>query len=300
MLLMLVMICFTRNTEGREITCARFCGNPCALMRCSRNTKCVVDYCGDCSASCKPIKKCPDVCPAVFDPVCGSDGKTYSSNCHLGIAICKGSSVRFRHDGPCKKVCNGVCPEIYKPVCGSNGQTYSNTCFLKFAQCKYKNVKFSHNGPCRKKCFGICPAVYRPVCASNGRTFSNLCTFNYAKCKDKSLKLRHKGACSSAYQNCNGICTKIYRPVCGSNGRTYGNMCTFKYAQCKDKSLKLRHNGACSRKMNISRKCGNGICLAVYDPVCASNGKTYSNSCRFKYAQCKDKSLKLISCNKEI
>ena len=62
----------------------------------------------------------------------------------------------------------------------------------------------------------------------------------------------------------------------------------------KDKSLKLRHKGECSRK------CGNGICLAVYDPVCASNGKTYSNLCRFKYAQCKDKSLKLISCKPEI
>lgn len=103
----------------------------------------------------------PEACPAVIDPVCGCDGRTYGNDCERQIA-----RVSKRHDGECEaqaKLCGGiaglpcgageaceypaamcqvadlagqcvprpeVCPTVFEPVCGCDGQTYGNDCEL--------------------------------------------------------------------------------------------------------------------------------------------------------------------------
>ncbi|XP_066947215.1 serine protease inhibitor dipetalogastin-like [Macrobrachium rosenbergii] len=44
---------------------------------------------------------CPDVCPANYDPVCGTDGRTYGNQCNLGVASCRNPSIQKAYNGEC-------------------------------------------------------------------------------------------------------------------------------------------------------------------------------------------------------
>ena len=48
--------------------------------------------------------KCPELCPAVYQPVCGSDGNTYPNECNLKVADCKSDeNITVLYLGPCGK-----------------------------------------------------------------------------------------------------------------------------------------------------------------------------------------------------
>lgn len=76
-------------------------------------------------------------CLPVRDPVCGSDGKTYSNKCELTVTQCKGYSRVVAGGGPCTANsfdCSATCPASPDLVCGSDKQTFDNDCFLNFAK----------------------------------------------------------------------------------------------------------------------------------------------------------------------
>ena len=48
---------------------------------------------------------CPEKCEILYDPVCGSNGRTYKNNCHLARENCFGTKeeVTEVHKGECLK-----------------------------------------------------------------------------------------------------------------------------------------------------------------------------------------------------
>ncbi|CAG7825905.1 unnamed protein product, partial [Allacma fusca] len=118
-------------------------------FRCDQN--CNLDlreeYDGVCKTSkSSPRKSCSRDCSCDdedYEPVCGTNRKTYSNPCRLECDHRCNRRIKKAYNGKCKRRSKKrptkkpgckqrcVCPYHYWPVCGSNGKTYSNDCALK-------------------------------------------------------------------------------------------------------------------------------------------------------------------------
>ncbi|OQR98565.1 presenilin-like protein [Achlya hypogyna] len=94
---------------------------------------------------------CPTVCIENFDPVCGTNGKTYSNKCYLDVDACKDPTIKLASNGACTGGSEATtqpsattalpgcpihgCQEYLEIVCGSDGKNYDNECFLRKAKC---------------------------------------------------------------------------------------------------------------------------------------------------------------------
>ncbi|GMF41303.1 unnamed protein product [Phytophthora lilii] len=186
---------------------------------------------------------CSFFCQDVFEPVCGSNGKTYSNACYLSLTSCESngkitqagsgecastpastttpSPVTSSSDNASKStVCPDACLGVYDPVSDENGVEYFNECYLEMAKCKRNDdsagkrldiPRFSTEDAQRKLAFA--PDYKGPPCGDM------LCPDNYA-------------------------------PVCGSDGVTYTNECNLGITSCNhpEQNITQVSEGACPTK----------------------------------------------------
>jgi len=229
--------------------------------------------CEICECNTRPSEgpECPQVCPQIYAPVCGSDGKTYGNDCKLKAASCLSQSkITIAYKGECGATgggpgskCPELCPYNYAPVCGSNGETYSNECVLKSETCKSPTpITVAYKGECTKdggsgssgpSCPSICTMQYDPFCGSDGKTYSNDCTLKTANCTSPfPIAAAYKGECKKDV-GCPMICTADFRPVCGTDGQTYSNACALEGAKCiTSNSISQAYAGECNHANNTN------------------------------------------------
>ncbi|XP_014796963.1 PREDICTED: agrin [Calidris pugnax] len=270
--------------------------SPCLSVECTFGATCVVK-------NQEAVCECQQVCQGRYDPVCGSDNRTYGNPCELDSMACVlKREIKVKHKGPCDRcgkcqfgaiceaetgrcVCPTECVPSSQPVCGTDGNTYGSECELHVRACTQQtNILVAAQGDCKScgstvcsfgsKCVGgqcVCPRCERqplaPVCGSDGLTYDNQCELQVASCQQKkSIEVARMGPCEDE---------------CGSGGSGSGDGSECEQDRCR------QFGGWWDEDAEDDRCVCDFTCLTVpRNPVCGSDGVTYTNECELKKTRC--------------
>jgi len=256
---------------------------------------------GPCAA--KPNSNCPKLCPNLWKPVCGDDGKTYSNKCQFNMTVhCSNTNVKLDYEGKCKErhpkcyakqnqqnktkdgpQCIAAIPgftfdvSIMKCKAFIYGGCGNDNFFNTIEDCEQSCEKAKPNSKCPERC----PNLLEPVCGEDGKTYDNMCQFNMERhCWNKTVNFRHEGKCKGETK-CPVRCSNTLEPLCASDGKTYDNLCQFNMeVHCLNNTITWQHDGRCKEVAMCPMACDYS-----FEQVCGSNGKTYDNKCLFKSAK---------------
>ncbi|XP_076034315.1 follistatin-like isoform X2 [Oratosquilla oratoria] len=232
------------------------CYPSCAGVRCGEDRKCVVrggvPRCV-CSPKCHLKHK---------SAVCGSDGRTYTSECHLLKRACrKKKRGHVAHYGPCQ-TCNGVrCAEGKTCVLDEKLIPRCRRCP---PTCQTEAKTAAGAATTAEAVDGVeattMPPRPRPLCGTDGVTYASRCHLKQASCaRGADIQQAYKGACKRGatcsnvrcgrQQKCLSdfgsgapVCVRCTTPrdcqlapnhVCASDGSFYPSWCALHHEACR-------------------------------------------------------------------
>ncbi|XP_047662867.1 agrin isoform X7 [Tachysurus fulvidraco] len=277
---------------------------PCDLNALSPCLKTTCEFGGSCVVkNGEAVCECLDTCLQASDPVCGSDGQTYTSQCQMNAISCTlQKHIQIKHKGPCDKACKNcsfgaicdeqthrcVCPKecvgSKQPVCGSDGNTYMNECELHVHACiEQLDLHVVVQGECKNCGSTVCSWGARcvqnkcecpqcegqpdaQVCGTDGKTYTNECELRQTSCQEKkNIEVARPGSCDED---------------CGSGGSGSG------VEACEQERCQ-NFGGSWDEDREDDGCVCDFICQNVpRSEVCGTDGKNYSNECELKKTRC--------------